>query len=185
MDMLVKEFESTSWYQFVLCNSVLVKAKIESFCHCFGTEQYNCFWPKQSLWMKNFLQLAYTKMVATASGLEFAKYPESMTEEIESVLLMTRVGKDNSTSRSAQEVSKLLTEIGFDHECKVSPASSISGDMLAIDFACKKQMVAIEYDGEHCFLKAVEKWKVDYHKEWQDQSQTSASGTTWMDCYQS
>jgi len=104
---------------------------------------------------EEFLQLAYTKMVVEALGLEFAKYPESMTEEIESVLLMTRVGYDNSTSRSAKEVSKLLTEMGFDHECQVSPDNSISGGILAIDFACKEGMVAIEYDGEPCFLKAL------------------------------
>jgi len=102
-----------------------------------------------------FLQLAYTKMVAEALGLEFAKYLESITEEMDSVLLMTRVGSDYSTSRSAKHISKLLTEMGFDHECQVYPDSSISGGMLAINFACKEQMVAIEYDGERCFLKVL------------------------------
>ena len=57
---------------------------------------------------------------------------------------------------SGKEVSQLLKEVGFDHECEVSPDGSIFGGMLAIDFACPEQRVAIEFDGpsQH-YLKAV------------------------------
>jgi len=58
-------------------------------------------------------------------------------------------------SQSSKEVSQLLNEIGFHHECEVSPDSSISGGMLAIDFACPEQKIAIEFDGPSEFLKAV------------------------------
>ena len=58
-------------------------------------------------------------------------------------------------SRSSKEVSQLLHEIGFHHECEVSPDGSISGGMLAIDFACPERMIAIEFDGPSHFLKAV------------------------------
>ena len=50
---------------------------------------------------------------------------------------------------------KLLNEVGFHHECEVSPDSSISGGMLAIDFACPERMIAIEFDGPWHYLKAV------------------------------
>jgi len=49
----------------------------------------------------------------------------------------------------------LLKEIGFEHECEVSPDSNILGGMLAIDFACSEQKVAVEYDGATHFLKDV------------------------------
>jgi len=58
-------------------------------------------------------------------------------------------------SQCSKEVSQLLNEIGFHHECEVSPDSSISGGMLAIDFACPEQKIAIEFDGPSHFLKAV------------------------------
>ena len=58
-------------------------------------------------------------------------------------------------SRSSKAVSKILKEIGFDHECEVAPQRNIMGGMMAIDFACAKQKVAIEYDGESHFLKAL------------------------------
>jgi len=62
---------------------------------------------------------------------------------------------DENVSHSSKKVSQLLNEVGFHHECEVSPDSSISGDMLAIDFACPEQMIAIEFDGPSHFLKAV------------------------------
>jgi len=58
-------------------------------------------------------------------------------------------------SRSFKEVSQLLKEVGFHHECEVSPDSSIPSGMLAIDFACPEQKIAIEFDGPSHFLKLV------------------------------
>ena len=63
-------------------------------------------------------------------------------------------------SHSSREVSQLLHEIGFHHECEVSPDSYISSGMLAIDFACLEQKVAIEFDGPSHYLKSVESGKL-------------------------
>jgi len=63
--------------------------------------------------------------------------------------------EDNEVSHSSREVSQLLHETGFHHECEVAPDNSFSGGMLAIDFACLEQKVAIEFDGPWHYLKAV------------------------------
>jgi len=41
------------------------------------------------------------------------------------------------------------------HECEVSPSGLMASGMLAIDFACLEQKVAIEFDGPSHFLKPV------------------------------
>ena len=70
--------------------------------------------------------------------------------------MQTKKSQDNTVSGSSQEISEILHAIGFEHECEVPPHSSILGGMMAIDFACKTRMVAIEYDGETHFLQALE-----------------------------
>ena len=62
---------------------------------------------------------------------------------------------DNSVSKSSEEISKLLQEIGFHHELEVSPDSTMTGGMMAIDMACKERKIAVEYDGPSHYLKAV------------------------------
>ena len=61
----------------------------------------------------------------------------------------------NKVSSSSKEFARLLRQIGFHHECEVSPDSSISGGMLAIDFASTEQKIAIEYDGPSHYLKVL------------------------------
>jgi hypothetical protein len=59
------------------------------------------------------------------------------------------LGRDkNRSSRSQSEVSSILTEIGFHHENEVFPLGE-GGDakFMAIDMACRDQMVAIEFNG--------------------------------------
>ena len=63
-------------------------------------------------------------------------------------------------SHSSREVSQLLHEIGFHHECEVSPNGLLSSGMFAIDFACLEQKVAIEFDGPSHYLKSVESGKL-------------------------
>ena len=58
-------------------------------------------------------------------------------------------------SKASDEISNILNDFGFAHEREVPPDSNITGKMMAIDIACTKRKVAIEYDGEHHFLKAL------------------------------
>jgi len=97
-------------------------------------------------------QLAQTLIFAKASGVQLSQPPEKMTTNMESSLHRFA---DNSISRSTNEVSKLLKDVGFMHEEEVTPDKSLSGGMLAIDMACTKRMIAIEFDGPSHFLKAL------------------------------
>ncbi len=68
-------------------------------------------------------------------------------------------------SRSQNEVSGILDDLGFHHVAEVSPVAKehmfpLPGGMLAIDMACRKQMVAIEFDGPSHFLREVGSGKV-------------------------
>jgi hypothetical protein len=70
-------------------------------------------------------------------------------------------------SRSQKEVSGILDNLGFRHSLEVSPATNESrfplpGGMLAINMACRKQMIAIEFDGPFHFLREVGSGKVLY-----------------------
>lgn len=104
-------------------------------------------------------QLGHTLLFAKAANIKLPQCPDSMSQEIEKA--MVKLGAaDIHSSRYAKEVSKLLNEIGFDHELEVAPDSSIVGGMLAIDYACKERKLAIEYDGEHHFLKDVKSGKL-------------------------
>ena len=101
----------------------------------------------EALW-----QLAQTLILAKVDGITLLQIPEPMAKRME--LTLNRM-VDNEVSRSSKQVSQLLHEIGFHHECEVSPDSSLSSGMLAVDFACPERMIAIEFDGPSHFLKAV------------------------------
>jgi len=96
-------------------------------------------------------QLAQTQLFAELDGVSLQEFPAAMAKRME----LAQCIVDNEVSRSSREVSQLLHEIGFHHVCEVSPDGSISGGMLAIDFACLAQKVAIEFDGPAHYLKAV------------------------------
>ena len=97
------------------------------------------------------VQLAQTLIFAEADGVNLLQIP-LMAERIKAALNSM---EDNEVSRSSKKVSQLLNEIGFQHECEVIPVSSLSGGMLAIDFASTERKIAIEFDGSSHFLKAV------------------------------
>ena len=99
------------------------------------------------------VQLAQTQLFAEVDGITLLQIPEPVAKRME-VALNCR--EDNEVSRSSSEVSQLLHEIGFHHECEVSPDSTLSSGMLAIDFACPERMIAIEFDVPSHYLKAVE-----------------------------
>jgi len=96
-------------------------------------------------------QLAQTRMFAKVEGIKFVQIPKPMANSMQ--LALSR--SDKNVAQSSKQVSLLLHEIGFPHECEVSPDSSPSGGMLAIDFACPRGKIAIEFDGPSHFLKAV------------------------------
>ena len=97
-------------------------------------------------------QLAQTLIFAEADGIKLPQIPERMAKRMERAL---NTMEDNEVSQSSKQVSQLLHEIGFHHECEVAPDSSLSGGMLAIDFACPERMIAIEFDGPSHYLKEV------------------------------
>ena len=70
-------------------------------------------------------------------------------------LELARLDGNNLVSKSSEEISKLLHEIGFHHELEVSPDSTMTGGMMAIDLACKERKIAVEYDGPSHYLKAL------------------------------
>ena len=90
---------------------------------------------------------AETDNVTTLSEL-----PTAM--ELEVLAAMERL-EDNMISKHSKDVSRFLTELGFAHEQEVSPSKLVSGGLLAIDFACRKKKIAIEYDGSFHYLKAL------------------------------
>jgi len=96
-------------------------------------------------------QLAQALLFATAEGVQLSQILESMWIQQQKAVERT----SNTVSRSSTEISQLLIEIGFDHATEVAPDKTISGGMLAIDFASTERMVAIEYDGTPHYLKAL------------------------------
>ena len=101
-------------------------------------------------------QLAQTQMFAAADGVKLQQTPETLTKGMELALKTST----ECVSKSSMKVSQLLHEIGFHHECEVSPDSKTSGGMLAIDFACKERKIAIEFDGPYHYLKEVKSGKL-------------------------
>merc|ERR1711862_546287 len=60
--------------------------------------------------------------------------------------------------------SHLLKEIGFSHEREVSPCEDNNyGNILTIDYACKRRRIAIEFDGASHFLTELKKGAVSNH----------------------
>jgi hypothetical protein len=121
----------------------------------------------QKLSVEEKSQLSLVFAFATASGMELAE--PSPTSCSESADTNTRPFRHENLQSSAQkEVSLILNDLGFDHDEEVSPflqkdyecPFSFSSEMLAIDMACRKQMVAVEFDGPFHFLRAVGSGKV-------------------------
>jgi len=100
---------------------------------------------------EDLVQLTQALLFANTEGVHLQQIPEPML--IQQQLAVERT--DDTVSRASMAVSQLLKEIGFDHEVEVAPNDN-AGQMLAIDFACTKQKVAIEYDGASHYLKAVQ-----------------------------
>jgi hypothetical protein len=71
---------------------------------------------------------------------------------------------DGVSSLAQKEVSSILCGLGFDHDEEVPPWKdgelSAPPGMLAIDMACRKKMVAFEFDGPSHFLQEVGSGKV-------------------------
>ena len=66
--------------------------------------------------MKTLRQLAQTLIFAEADGVKLPQIPERMAKRMKSAL---NTMEDNEVSRSSKQVSQLLNEIGFHHECEV------------------------------------------------------------------
>jgi hypothetical protein len=104
-------------------------------------------------------QLLQTRAFVTASGVKSLQAPALL--ETGGMTLETDVHE----SRSQNEVSGILDDLGFHHLAEVSPVTKentfpLPGGMLAIDMACRKQMIAIEFDGPFHFLREVGSGKV-------------------------
>jgi hypothetical protein len=104
-------------------------------------------------------QLFQAHAFVTASGVKSLEAPALLeTDEI-------TLEADVHESRSQNEVSGILDDLGFHHLAEVSPVTKenmfpLPGGMLGIDMACRKQMVAIEFDGPSHFLREVGSGKV-------------------------
>ena len=103
----------------------------------------------------DLFQLAQVHVHARASGVALspALPPPLKARMIEACNSLT-----TTSSKFEAEYSQLLSEIGFEHERGVSPfvidksSGGDFGEFLAIDMACRKRKVAVEYDGKHHFL---------------------------------
>jgi len=96
-------------------------------------------------------QLTQAGLFANAEGVHLQHIPEPMSIQPQAALKRT----DDAVSRASMQISQLLNVIGFDHETKTAPCNAVaSGGMLAIDMACIKQKIAIEFDGPTHYLKA-------------------------------
>jgi hypothetical protein len=123
--------------------------------------EFRLLWAKAISLDRNVLplegrrQLFQAHAFVTASGVESLEAPP-LLETDDSV-----AGESNAQN----EVSGLLDELGFQHEVEVSPLTKknmlpLPRRMLAIDMACRKRMVAIEFDGPSHFLREVGSGKV-------------------------
>jgi len=95
------------------------------------------------------MQLVQVKLYAEADGIKLQEPPAELKK------LMDNIETYEIQSKYQKEVSEVLSDIGFAHEEEVSPLSDTgTGGILAIDMACRKQKVAIEYDGPSHFLRS-------------------------------
>ena len=104
-------------------------------------------------------QLAHVRLHARAAGVALSPaLPPALKARMVSACEEAKEGN----SRFKAEYSRLLTEIGFEHEREVPPFGAGGddgggdfGDLLAIDMACRKLKVAVECDGRSHFLTSL------------------------------
>eukprot|EP00978_Attheya_sp_CCMP212_P000883 scaffold1892_cov47-Attheya_sp.AAC.2 len=105
-----------------------------------------------SLNTEYLMQLAQVEAFTKADGIELEEPSSKLRQRMWSI----KIKDHNTASRSQKLISGMLTELGFIHENEVPPLEKWSmGDMLAIDMACPKQKIAIEFDGPSHYLKEV------------------------------
>jgi hypothetical protein len=98
------------------------------------------------------LQLVQVEMHAKASGIVLReKVGEGLRRRMVEACEMLELGDQHPND---DELSRLLRELGFEHEREVSPVDEEVGMMLSIDMACRERMVAVEYDGSYHYLSS-------------------------------
>ena len=108
---------------------------------------------------KGLVQLAQVHAHARASGVALSPPPPpSLKVRMASACVLELGGR--SGGGGEDECSRLLEEIGFEHERKASPFAESGeggggddvGGSLAIDMACRERKIAVECAGERHFL---------------------------------
>jgi hypothetical protein len=100
------------------------------------------------------VQLVQVELHAKASGIVLqSPVPPALRQRM--VEAAGEIAQSNS-SRFEGEYSKLLNDLGFEHEREVSPFADDekAGDVLAIDMACSARKIAIECDGPSHYLSS-------------------------------
>lgn len=123
--------------------------KHEASLVAFWNRAIQMFNEGQEFKNEDLLQLFQMILFAKLDGVILPGPPHSLFQK----MFQSQILLQNQQTKETIEISKLLHEIGFDHKCEVAPLSIISGGMLAIDLACPKQMIAIEFDGAYHYLK--------------------------------
>ena len=95
--------------------------------------------------------LVQTQLFAEVNGVTLEQPPEIMLTRMQSALEIN----DPVTSSSMEEISNLLHGLGVQHDCRVPPVSSLSSEMLCINFACREEKIAIEFNGPLKYLRAL------------------------------
>eukprot|EP00978_Attheya_sp_CCMP212_P012502 scaffold31195_cov44-Attheya_sp.AAC.1 len=97
-------------------------------------------------------QLAQVEAFSKADGITLKEPPADLRQEMRNIDGPDRL----DGSRAHKQISGMLTQLGFHHENEVPPLQEWDmGDMLAIDMACPKQKIAIEFNGPSHYLKSV------------------------------
>ena len=95
-------------------------------------------------------QLAPVKAFMKADGIDLEEPPSELRLRMVSIVEM-----DITASRTYKQIPGMLTKLGFIYENEVPPLEAWAmGGMLAIDMACAKQKIAIEFDGPSHYLKS-------------------------------
>jgi hypothetical protein len=96
----------------------------------------------------------YSQMITVEGSrqlFQFFAFSLARGMEISKPSISCCVEADNISSSTQKEVSSILRGLGFNHDEEVSPWNdgdlSAPPGMLDIDTACRKKMVAIEFDG--------------------------------------
>ena len=74
---------------------------------------------------KDLRQFAQTQIYASSWGVDLHAFPEAMTRRMEEAV-QARSVENNVVSKSSKETSKLLKDIGFDHQCEIVPELALS-----------------------------------------------------------